>query len=446
MVSKAWRARSLWVLVFISLGACGTWSSDDDTPNPLNGAGRGGGFAGGGGTAGSGGGGSPPGVSGTTCFEAGSLVATPSGSVPIEELAVGDSVLAFDEQTSSVAARRVKATFAHQVDTSGRLELSDGRILRVTAEHPIYDAALGSYVRADSFDSNRALVTLTQSLTSRIPSNESATFDIEPLSVTLARTAGPGFVRRVTSSPITVYNISVEGLENYFVEGVLAHNKSPPRPPLCPSTPRMWPGVACEDQASCIGPGSPEVEHVPLNQLVAAAGGAGGGDGAGGGPADTSGGGAPEASGGAPVDLGGASGDPSGGTSGGPGTAPAEASGLTVAICPLPTVATPPFLLAVDYQMPETPGGTPGFAIYTGGAACSGWEIAQVLLNDTSPPPAGSLTTQCVAIPTLNTHLSLHSLHPDGKIERLRFASSCDLPRAYQAPTAAPNNPGMPCF
>jgi hypothetical protein len=85
---------------------------------------------------------------GSGCFEAGSRIATPSGSVPIERLEVGDTVLAFDERSGMVEPRRVQQTFVHEVEASGRLQLEDGRVLRVTDEHPIYDANLGDYERA----------------------------------------------------------------------------------------------------------------------------------------------------------------------------------------------------------------------------------------------------------------------------------------------------------
>src|SRR4026207_2068062 len=104
MVKPAGRAVSLAVpLIVCGLGACGQSTTDDDRPDGVNAAGPGGTPAGtggaggggrcargdGGGARGGGSAGAPPYVAGSAgCFEAGSLVATPSGSVPIEQLAI----------------------------------------------------------------------------------------------------------------------------------------------------------------------------------------------------------------------------------------------------------------------------------------------------------------------------------------------------------------------
>lgn len=452
----------LAVLVLIALGACGEATRDGDGPDLINVAGKGGTFGGSGGASGGASGGtgagSPPIAGFTTCFEAGSLVATPIGTVPIEQLVIGDSVLAFDEQIGAVTPRLVTATFAHLVEKSGRLALSDGRVLRVTAEHPIYDAGLGNYVRADAFDGNRALVTLSQSLAPRALSLQARLLDLKAPSVALARTANDGFLSHTPASPVTVFNISVEGLENYFVEGVLVHNKSPPLCPPMPPMMRTWPGGACESQAACISQTSPEIENVPINELVAADGAGGAAGGAGGAPHDTSRGGAPDANGGAPMQLGGAPGEASGGSPGAAGAAPAdENAAISATICPPEAGVPTSYLLAVDYLMPDSPTTQTGFAIYTG-EACSGVLLGEVWLNDASPPPAGSLTTQCVYLapvnpgpiapsPLMSTHLSVHSLDPLGEVKGLRFASSCEHPRSLRTSPPTVANPGQfPCF
>jgi hypothetical protein len=429
MVEQAWRAVSLAVaLTVCGLGACGQSTTEEDGPDVVNMAGRGGSSGGSGGASGgtSAGtsAGTPPYVAGYTgCFEAGSLVATPGGSVPIEQLAIGDAVLAFDERSGAVTPRQVTATFVHEVEASGRLALSDGRVLRVTAEHPIYDAGLGAYVRAEALTKSRTLVTLSQSLA---PGGRSAgleTLEERVASVALVATTSSAFVSHSPGSPVTVFNISVGGLENYFVEGVLVHNKALP---LCPPMPHIWPGGACQSQGSCLDPSNPEIEYVPLNQLSAAGGSAGGADNAAGGAGpDTGSGGTPDANGGAA---------PTG-----------ENAAVSVPICPAQAGVTAPFYLAVDYLMPDTLGGTPGFAIYAGAQACSGVELGQVWLNDAMPPPAGSLTTQCVPVSLVDTNLSVHSLHAEGEIKGLRFASSCEYLRNYR-PMVNPGPTPFPCF
>jgi hypothetical protein len=334
------------------------------------------------------------------CFEAGASIGTPSGSVAIEQLRVGDWVLAFDEQAGAVSPRRVTATFVHEVPTSGRLTLSDGRVLRVTGEHPIYDAELGQYVRADAFDGDETLITLTET---QAPSSPGSTA-LDAPALGLAQTSGAGFVSQEQGPSVTVFNISVEGLENYFVEGVLVHNKSGTGN-NCFATPPPWSAGECKSQSSCIHPSLTQGAHVELNQTTTpGAGGASGDNDAG------SGGDSSEAAAGA------GSGDDS--------SAP-----LSVALCPDAQLVGIPFL-ALDYRMPEDADGMPGFAIHTG-EACGGTQLAEYWLVDSQPPSPGSVTTQCVYLPLSNVppNLSVHSLHPQGEVSNLRFVASCDCAR-----------------
>jgi hypothetical protein len=424
--------RMLWrtiPVVGLWLFACGGTSLRSGTESEGSGAGgqsgtratepggnKTGGTAGnagyGGGVAGTTGGigGSVGGFGNTSCFEAGSLVATPGGSVPIERLRIGDEVLAFDERASSVTPRRVTATFVHEVPETGRLALADGRVLRVTAEHPIYDASRGAYVRADDFDGNEKLVTLVQTLTPGEASSASAANAMSP-SLGLANGDARGFTRLAVNGSVTVYNISVEGLENYFVESVLVHNKSGSGNNTCFPTPPPWTAGECKSQSSCIRPDAPELEDVGLNDPVElAAGGASGNGGA-------------------------------GGESSSETSLPVSAS-----ICPgaqLEGLA----LLALDYRMPETQVGNPGFAIFTGDA-CSGTQLGEVWLSDYEPPAPGSLTTQCVYLPlaSLPSHLSVHSLHAGGEVTNLRFVSSCACQRELRYATSCGPSAARQCI
>jgi Pretoxin HINT domain len=346
-------------------------------------------------------GGAVGGFGNTSCFEAGSLVATPGGSVPIERLRIGDQVLAFDERAGSVTPRRVTATFVHQVPESGRLALADGRVLRVTAEHPIYDAGRGAYVRADDFDGDETLVTLVQTLTPGETNSAIAGKATSP-SLGLANSDARGFTRLAANGSVTVYNISVEGLENYFVESVLVHNKSGSGNNTCLPTPPPWTAGECKSQSSCIRPDAPELDDVRLNDPVeSAAGGASGSAGAGGESSSS------ETSPPVSVSL----------------CAGAQLEGLA--------------LLALDYRMPETQDGNPGFALYMG-APCSGTQLGEVWLNDYEPPALGSLTTQCVYLPlaSLPSNLSVHSLHAGGEVTNLRFVSSCACQRELRYTTS----------
>ena len=72
------------------------------------------------------------------CFPAGTLVATPAGEKPIEQLHAGDTVLAEDPETGRVEAERVVATIVHPASELARVALSDGSAVTVTADHPFY--------------------------------------------------------------------------------------------------------------------------------------------------------------------------------------------------------------------------------------------------------------------------------------------------------------------
>jgi hypothetical protein len=343
--------------------------------------------------------GATTGVSGNSgCFEAGSRVATPGGSVPIERLRLGDQVLAFDERASSVTPRRVTATFVHEVPESGRLALADGRVLRVTPEHPIYDADRGAYLRADDFNGHETLVTLVQTLAPGGAIGANAARAASP-SIGLTTSNARGFTRLAAKGSVTVYNISVEGLENYFVESVLVHNKSG-GPTGCWPIPARWTEEECKSQPSCVSPHAPEPDDVQLNEPVTIA-------------------------------AGGASGEAGGGQN-----ASSQASlPVSVSLCPGPQVEGPA-LLALDYRMPDTHDGTPGFAVHSGDA-CSGTQLGEVWLNDHEPPALGSQTTQCAYLPiaTLPSNLSVRSLHPGGVVTNLRFVSSCACQRELKLAT-----------
>jgi len=68
------------------------------------------------------------------CLEEGTLIATPAGQVPVEQLARGDAVWAVVDGELQPAI--IQATV--EVDPAEYVEIAAaGRILRVTAEHPL---------------------------------------------------------------------------------------------------------------------------------------------------------------------------------------------------------------------------------------------------------------------------------------------------------------------
>jgi hypothetical protein len=423
------RANVPLVLVLLCGYACaGRSISDrvltDETGGSTSGGGTSG-RGGQGGTSGQGGISGQGGFGGFGCFEKGSRVATPDGSVPIESLEIGDTVFAFDERSATVVPRRVTATFIHKVRASGRLSLADGRVLRVTAEHPIYDADRRDYVRAEQFDGNDSLVTLaeTQGPQETFGSRTRAT---AAPALNLTQTNDAGFV--TLPELTTVYNISVEGLENYFVEGVLVHNKSGGAAPFgggtggfggtggasagCAPTPPDWAGGGCSDSSGCLNPSNPSTEYIEVNQPVGAGG-------IGGAPSQ-------------PAEPGGAGGEDSGG-----GGAPvAGATVLSNDVCAGSQLGREVFM-AIDVLMPPTTSSVPKFAIHFGGT-CSGVEAGEVWLSDSDVPSASTWTTQCtrLAAPSGGTSISVRALDPLLKVANLRFVSGCECPRSLKRLTS----------
>jgi len=71
-------------------------------------------------------------------FSADTTVVTPYGNTRISDLLVGDTVLAFDEETGDFVEQEVTATWYHLDDV---VELViDGELVRTTADHPFYTA------------------------------------------------------------------------------------------------------------------------------------------------------------------------------------------------------------------------------------------------------------------------------------------------------------------
>ncbi len=152
----------------------------------------------------------------TSCFGAGTQIATPDGEVAIETLQVGHQVLAYDESSGAVVASTVTAVFRHEASALGHLLLADGHALRVTAEHPIYCPRTRSYRPASELSAGEALLRLAPS----------QSVDGAPRSLQLETTTLQQPLAQLPETQ-TVYNISVATYENYFADGLLVHNKTP---------------------------------------------------------------------------------------------------------------------------------------------------------------------------------------------------------------------------
>ena len=128
-----------------------------------------------------------------TCVARGTAIATPDGPRGVEELAVGDAVIAFDVDSGRSSVTRVEAIVASHGEPL--FEVTPG--LRLTGRHPVH--ADGRWVEAEALAGGSELMTL----------------DAQPV------VASP---RRIDGGD-TVYDLSVGWPHTYFAGGVLVHNK-----------------------------------------------------------------------------------------------------------------------------------------------------------------------------------------------------------------------------
>ncbi|MFZ4580336.1 MAG: Hint domain-containing protein [Myxococcota bacterium] len=158
-----------------------------------------------------------------TCVEAGTPIATPAGERAVEDLEVGDLVLAWDLATRQAVPRRVTAIAEHVAWGVPVLATRSGARLGVTANHLVFDAAKGSFVAAGLLGPG------TQLLHRRADHVQSSALERYEQAAWLPW-------------PTRVYDLTLEGPERcYFAGGILVHNKSglDPRPYLMFSLPDL---------------------------------------------------------------------------------------------------------------------------------------------------------------------------------------------------------------
>lgn len=146
------------------------------------------------------------------CFVAGTPVTLADGSTrPIEQLLVGDRVLAYDEERGVTVPSRITRTFVHTEVRQALVRINGA--LTATGNHPFYVVGRDEPVRADELAIGDRLFVLDGPATGRGRAPETPR-RLQVRSLELLPSVG------------TVYNIEVAGRHNYFAGGVLVHNKT----------------------------------------------------------------------------------------------------------------------------------------------------------------------------------------------------------------------------
>ena len=136
------------------------------------------------------------------CFIAGTLVATSDGMKPIEDIEVGDEVLAYDPETGEQAYKPVVRLFRNTTDQWYHVHVNKQDIT-CTAEHPFYVADIDEFVPAKDLKAGQHVLLADGSYT-----------------------VIDGILVEELSTPETTYNFEVEDYHTYYVskDKVLVHN------------------------------------------------------------------------------------------------------------------------------------------------------------------------------------------------------------------------------
>ena len=143
------------------------------------------------------------GLKGIQCFIGGTLVATEDGLKPIENIEVGDKVLAYDETTGEQAYKKVVRLFRNETYEWYHIFVNDEEIV-CTGGHPFYSTKYGKFITVKDLETDDKL---------------------------LFSNGEYGIINRIAvevlSEPQTTYNFEVEDYHTYYVgeNEVLVHNK-----------------------------------------------------------------------------------------------------------------------------------------------------------------------------------------------------------------------------
>ena len=143
------------------------------------------------------------------CFIGGTRVNTIDGYKEIQNIKEGDSVLSFDPtDTKIVVENTVIKTYIREVDSYIEINTQNGIVLNVTQEHPFFSTKTNSFIRACDL-----------SLDSTLMSLDGSSVGIKSILLKDSESI---------TSPVKVYDIKIDNLHTFFVEGLGVHNPAKP--------------------------------------------------------------------------------------------------------------------------------------------------------------------------------------------------------------------------
>jgi hypothetical protein len=137
-----------------------------------------------------------------SCFAAGTPVATPEGTRPIETITAGMTVLAYDTSSQRVVPALVERTKKRLNKPVGVLTFSDGASLTVTANHPFYSVTAGTWVTAGELATGEAVLELDGEQVKEATLVSKTHFD----------------------QSVDVHDLTIAEQHDFFAAGVLVHN------------------------------------------------------------------------------------------------------------------------------------------------------------------------------------------------------------------------------
>jgi predicted phage terminase large subunit-like protein len=159
--------------------------------------------------------GSSPTGEGFDCLTGETLITTESGEIPIKDFQrelFARRVLAYDERQRRLVFKRIKAIANRAESWIYRITSAGGRVVEASGNHPFYVLGKG-YIPADSVAVGDNLLCAMPSVPYNLPCQ--GAFQAEGDSVALVER-----IRRETR----VWNLQVEGTQNFFANGILTHN------------------------------------------------------------------------------------------------------------------------------------------------------------------------------------------------------------------------------